>query len=193
MQRRTRQGTQFSPFETFASPDDTLPSYQTVRLDFDLADLLTAPDILEPPDDLTNDDLSDWEDVNSRSPSPLSDISSSRSTSPLPDGCDTPPSRSASPATTIADSEDLPPDDMPPLLDSPNQRRAARRALYDKSRRQRKRQQQAASPFTRKAHPKSLPAHRLLPSHKSTFDAANAKSSGGGSWMGPKASANQRR
>ncbi|KAJ6600508.1 hypothetical protein DFH09DRAFT_1498180 [Mycena vulgaris] len=53
-----------------------------------------------------------------------------------------------------------------PLLDSPNQRRAARRSTL----------RQVSPPEEATA------AGRIA----STFDAANAKSSGGGSWMGPK-------
>ncbi|KAJ7687251.1 hypothetical protein B0H17DRAFT_692050 [Mycena rosella] len=170
MPRRTRQGTQFSPFEGFLDGTDLNHSpYRVIHSPVDLQELLAAAQAAsdartELPDNA--EDESDWEDVESRAPSPIS-----RSPSPEESSLPTPPIP-GTPATTVADDEDLPERDMPALLPSADQRCAARQA-------------QAASPFTCAPHPKALPTHRILPAHKlSQFDAAALKSSGGGAWIG---------
>jgi hypothetical protein len=193
MQRRTRQGTQYSPFEVIQTNFSFEELVLAAQVEADGRDDIATDDVEE-----DSDDLSAWEDVCSRSPSPVSSASSRVSSEPSsptnefrsrplsPSPTNEFPSRPLSPATSIVASEDIPDPDMPALLDSPAQRKAARQRLYQLQRRQKKRQQQAASPFTRKAHPKSMPSHRLLPAHQSSLDAAELKSSGGGSWLGPK-------
>ncbi|KAJ7458439.1 hypothetical protein FB451DRAFT_1372186 [Mycena latifolia] len=184
--RRTRQGTQFSPFESLSSPAAfTAAHCQVVETDVDLAALLNSAhhsaahreELGEDPDD-----LSEWEEVESRPSTPLSH--SLPPSSPQPSENED--------LSVLSDLSDIEPlsaagidaGAMPPV--SAAQRRAARKKEYHKRRRQAKRQEKAASPFTRGAHPKSIPSHRILPPNKSAFDAAALSASGSGAWLGPK-------
>ncbi|KAJ6596703.1 hypothetical protein B0H10DRAFT_2232271 [Mycena sp. CBHHK59/15] len=156
MEARTRQGTQFSLFEQFLAPSPSpfhIPSCEVFKIDASLKELLVAAQ--EAADNRLSigtdqgddpEDLSDWEDIQSRSPSPASsELSSCPSDSVL--------SSLVTPSSSVADS--APPHDMPALLPSPAQRRATREKLYQHTRRQKKRQAQAASPFTRQPHPRA--------------------------------------
>ena len=210
MQRRTRKGTQFSPFEQFMAPSSTpftTPTCEIVRTQASLEELLVAAqeaaDRRQTDDD---SDLSEWEDVDScassRSPSPVSselsscpsDVILSRPATPAAASAELPAvlessaqHRAASPSDVMLSRSATPaPASAEFPVESSAQRRAARDKAFQKSRRQKKRQAQAASPFTCQPHPKSLPTHRLLPAHHSTFDAAELQSSGGGSWLGKK-------
>jgi hypothetical protein len=213
MQRRTRKGTQFSPFEQFMAPGCapfTTPTCEVVRTEASLEELLVAAqeaaDRRQAEDD--ESDLSEWEDVDScassRPPSPVSselspcpsDVILSCPATPVTASTELPAvvessvqHRAASPSDIILSRPATPAPtsaEFPAALESSAQRRSARDKAYQKSRRQKKRQAQAASPFTRQPHPKSLPTHRLLPAHHSAFDAADLQSSGGGSWLGKK-------
>jgi hypothetical protein len=202
MQRRTRSGKLYHPlWEDFkfasSNTDPAESAFQIHQTDVSLEELLAAAqDAIEKRSqafedaELDSDDESEWEDVDSRPPSPLSPLPESRSPSPetpattspvcpddLRDDADMPPlvDSPLPPATT---SPVLPDDlrddaDMPPLVDSPLPPKKSRKARYDKRRLQAKRQKQASSPFTRRVHPKSLLTHRMLPPQTSDFDARN--------------------
>lgn len=198
MERRTRNGKQFSPFEGFLSTnvgDFKVPGFQVHQLDVSVDDLfLTAQNAADRRSQLFDDDQadpdedSDWEDIESRPPSPADSASEdSRPCSPFEAHNTRPSSPTCTATTSIGDPEELPEDDMPALLDSPAQRRAARQALYQRQRRRLKRQKLASSPFTRVAHPKHLPTHRMLDPKTSEFDASDFQSSAGGGWLGKRA------
>ncbi|KAJ7919762.1 hypothetical protein B0H13DRAFT_1987862 [Mycena leptocephala] len=171
MQGRTRSGKLYHPpWEDFASLKitDLLSSgFQVHQTDVSLEELLAAAqDASETRSqafedaELDSDDGSEWEDVDSRPPSPLSPLPQSRSPSP-----ETPVTLAASPALP----DDLPDPVILPLADSPLPSQKSRKALHDKRRRQVKRQKQASSPFTRRT---------------SDFDAHSFETTKGGHWLG---------
>lgn len=97
-------------------------------------------------------------------------------------------SRPETPAISIVASEDLMGADMSVPVETPAQRRAARDRIYKQEHRKKRKALRAAtakSPFKRKAHPKSIPTHRMLPPQTVAFDAATSETSGGGAWSGP--------
>ena len=178
---RTPHTTEFSPWEAFESVDPatlTALGYQVHQTSVSLEDLIAAVeeavDARAEAEPDSEDDGSEWEELDSRAPSPV-------------DCCRSPGSSDASPpSTSVTASADLPDPDMPPLVAPAKQRspRDARTAQYDKLRRQRRRQQHAASPFTRIPHPKSLPTHRLLSPKETDFDARDFSTTKGGHWLG---------
>jgi hypothetical protein len=182
MQRHTRSGAQYYPaWEDFSflKTDE----YKVHQTDVSLEELLAAAEdaaevraqALEDLELDPEDSGSEWEDVDSRPPSPDFD---SRPSSDF----DSRPPSPETPATSVASNHLVDPD-MPPLINSAL-RRAARQAQYQRRRRQAKRQKQASSPFTRRVHPKSLPTHRMLPTLTSDFDAHNFETTKGGHWLG---------
>ncbi|KAJ7448393.1 hypothetical protein FB451DRAFT_1375401 [Mycena latifolia] len=186
--RRTRQGTQFSPFEGLSAPSQfTVSEYKVVKTNLDLSTLLQTVQHDEVDDD---DDLSEWEEVQSRpstppsrSPSPSSLHDSSINTCPP-----TSPSRSPSPSLphnssiSNADSDDEHLSEPEAEAASPlsaAQRRTARHKEY---------QSAAARRNDRKMLCPPSPEARTLKASQitSTFKTADLRASGGGAWLGPK-------
>ncbi|KAJ7018648.1 hypothetical protein C8F04DRAFT_1277433 [Mycena alexandri] len=184
MYRHTRTGKQFSPFEGFLPVDISKldrSQFQIHQLDISLEELFATADeaaekyaqdleeaVIDP-----DDSGSEWEELESRPPTP--DLEPEGPILPT----ENPHPHFAEP--TAASSSDT------PALSS-EERHRLRKSEYDKRRCQEKRKLAASSPFTRKVHPKSLPTHRMLPSHQSTFDAADFQTSGGGAWLGARQS-----
>ncbi|KAJ7033268.1 hypothetical protein C8F04DRAFT_1261083 [Mycena alexandri] len=179
MSRQTRSGKQFSPFESFlpVDPSNIDPSrFQIHRMDVSLEELFAAAeeaaenraqafeDAVIDPEDSGNE----WEEIESRPPTPTMDSPS--------------PTEPAGVDEELTEELTTPTQATPAL--SAAERQRLRKAQYNKKRRQDKRQQSASSPFTRTAHPKSLPTHRMLPPHNSTFDALDFQTTNGGAWLG---------
>ncbi|KAF7377004.1 hypothetical protein MSAN_00118300 [Mycena sanguinolenta] len=198
--RRTRHGSQFSPWENFQSLDPSslaASGFQVHRTTFSLEELLAAAEHTaevrtqadSPDDDSDWEDLdhgevresldadSGLEDLNCDRPDPHDHLPSSHSFDQPPPW--SPPPLPTTPAFALAH------EDGPAL--SAAQRKAARQAEYHKRRRQKKRQENAASPFTRVPHPKSLPMHRMLPPQRTDTDARDFETSNGGHWLGKRA------
>ncbi|KAF7341815.1 hypothetical protein MSAN_02036500 [Mycena sanguinolenta] len=175
-----RHGSQFSPWENFQSlaPSSlTASGFQVHRTSFSLEELLAAAEHTaevraqaEAPDD-----DSDWQDLDVLS-SDLED-SDHHSRPPSPDPHDPIASPDSFDHSQPCSSSPLPHNGKPP--GRPNTTSVAR---------QKKRQENAASPFTRIPHPKSMPAHRMLPSRKTDTDARDFETSNGGHWLGKRAS-----
>ncbi|KAJ7024511.1 hypothetical protein C8F04DRAFT_1270209 [Mycena alexandri] len=196
MHRRTRQGTQFSPYENFTPvdiPKLLAAGVQIRQTKISLEELFAAAEAAadaraEVFEDANSDDGgSEWEDVdNSRPPTPDL-VSTYNDESGTPD-CPVLPISSQPPFLPLH-TDDAAETTTPEFAAQSSQPsstggRAARQTAYNKRRRQAKRQQLAASPFTRISRAKSRPTHRMLPPKKSTFNATEFQTSAGGHWLG---------
>ncbi|KAJ7181910.1 hypothetical protein C8R46DRAFT_551220 [Mycena filopes] len=168
MERRTRTGKTFSPFdfEDLQTDELTGRNFKIIQADVDLEEMIAAAADHDGESDSEVDFESSPPSPHPQPPFPLEPTASSSTTpSPIP----SPPNPSSSPTASS---------------DTSASGRAARDKARRKECRQRKRQELAPSPYARIPHAKSMPTHRLLPAEKTTFDAEEFETTSGGHWLG---------
>ncbi|KAK7049196.1 hypothetical protein R3P38DRAFT_2504882 [Favolaschia claudopus] len=178
--RRTRRGTQFSPWEGFVAwkPADLVALgfavHQTSVLLEDLVDLAESQNQSQNEEEGGAEGGSEDEDIQA---------SSSRlpHESPPPSSPSVPLSpRHPPPLVLPLPSETR----LPPP--SPSQAKDRKKAEYRKGRRQKKRQELASNPFRRRTLVNSTPTHLILETQRLDvdFNAAELKTTKGGHWLG---------
>ncbi|KAJ7026456.1 hypothetical protein C8F04DRAFT_1190522 [Mycena alexandri] len=175
MSRHTRQGTQFSPYDTFSPVD--IPKllragytihHTTVSLEelFEAAEAAADTRAQQFEDAEEDDGGSEWEEVDDSRPS-----------TPEPQD----PLETLHVDTDLGGSDPL---SSGPAASGSGGGCAAHRAAYKRKHRAERRQKLAQSPFTRHTRPRNLPTHRVLPAKTSSFDARDFQTSEGGHWIG---------
>ncbi|KAK7013244.1 hypothetical protein R3P38DRAFT_2546757 [Favolaschia claudopus] len=180
--RRTRRGTQFSPWEGFVAWNPAELSalgYAVHQTSVSLEELVERAEAHREGMEGARSDSDEEE---------FRDVLDSASSSRLPDLPSFPPSSSlAFPSPASPPSAPPPPPGSlahPP----PRQRSGAqeRKADYHKARRQKRRQQAASNPFNHRALSKSIPTHLIEDPQRVEvdFDAAALRTTKGGHWLG---------
>ncbi|KAK7008419.1 hypothetical protein R3P38DRAFT_3403033 [Favolaschia claudopus] len=182
--RRTRRGTQFSPWEGFVAWNPA----ELSALGFTVHQTSVSLEELLDRAQSHNDEQKGGREAEEEAESDSDEeyIGDSLNTEPCPSRLPTVPSPPPPSSSSLPPPPPPPPPPVPPRT---SERTAAqdRKARYHKARRQEKRQELASNPFNRRAAPNSsIPTHLISEPERLQvdFDATHLKTTKGGHWLG---------